>query len=107
MLEDFDVDTPDTSPFWRDLSDSERITSISLFITNNPIYSNIEVHRASDLGQVYVSFIEPVPVSSRGILLLDFESDLKKNLDKGIFIWLEPIGDKNSLRNLRGIKVIP
>jgi hypothetical protein len=24
----------------------------------------------------------------------------------GIIIWCEPIGDKNSLRNLRGIEII-
>jgi hypothetical protein len=43
--------------------------------------------------------------SERGTFLLDLESLLKSQIDNGINIWLEPIGDKNSLRNLRGIEV--
>ena len=38
--------------------------------------------------------------------LLDFEEWIKKMLDTGISIWHVPIGDKNSLRNLRGIEVV-
>jgi hypothetical protein len=57
-------------------------------------------------GQVYFSFKNPLSSSDRGILLLDLELFLKENIDSGIVIWCEPIGDKNSLRNLRGIEII-
>ena len=40
----------------------------------------------------------------RGIILLDLEEQLKKNIDQGLTVWLEPIGDKSKLRNLRGVK---
>ena len=36
-------------------------------------------------------------------MLLDLESLIKDNIDDGISIWLEPVGDKSKLRNLRGI----
>ena len=43
--------------------------------------------------------------SERGVLLLNIEDWIKNKLDNGITIWHESIGDKNSLRNLRGIEV--
>ena len=30
---------------------------------------------------------------------------LKNKIDRSINVWCEPIGDKNSLRNLRGIQI--
>ena len=41
--------------------------------------------------------------SSRGQLLLDLEDMLCQQIDPRIRIWHTPLGDKNSLRNLRGI----
>ena len=38
-------------------------------------------------------------------MLLELEEKLKKELDEGITIWLEPVGDKSKLRNLRGINI--
>ena len=46
-----------------------------------------------------------IKASERGILLLDLEQLLKNKIDQGITIWLEPVGDKSKLRNLRGIKI--
>ena len=52
-----------------------------------------------------MKFTEPHGPEIRGTKLLDLEELLKENVDLGITIWLEPLGDKNSLRNLRGIEV--
>jgi hypothetical protein len=30
---------------------------------------------------------------------------LKAHIDDALTVWLEPLGDRNSLRNLRGIEV--
>jgi hypothetical protein len=57
-------------------------------------------------GQIYFTFKKQISSSLRGIFLLDLELMLKENIDPGIIIWCEPIGDKNSLRNLRGIEII-
>jgi len=45
------------------------------------------------------------PSNTRGLLLLDLESKLKASIDKGLTIWLEPVGDKSKLRNLRGVTI--
>lgn len=47
----------------------------------------------------------PVPADKRGTLLLDLEASLKESIDPGLVVWLEPLGDRSSLRNLRGIEV--
>jgi hypothetical protein len=39
------------------------------------------------------------------MMLLDLENEIKKDIDHGITVWLEPVGDKSKLRNLRGIKI--
>ena len=39
--------------------------------------------------------------------LLNLEERLKNNIDKGLTVWFEPVGDKSKLRNLRGIKIKP
>ena len=38
---------------------------------------------------------------------LNLEERLKNNIDKGLTVWFEPVGDKSKLRNLRGIKIKP
>ena len=43
-------------------------------------------------------------MNKRGLFLLELEERLKSAIDKGITIWLEPVGDKSKLRQLRGIK---
>jgi hypothetical protein len=48
---------------------------------------------------------ETIPTNIRGLLLLDLEKKLKDNIDNGLTVWLEPVGDKSKLRNLRGIKI--
>ena len=30
-----------------------------------------------------------------------------ESIDNGITVWLEPVGDKSKLRNLRGIEIKP
>ena len=48
-----------------------------------------------------------VIISERGILLLEVEKILKEKIDEALMIWLEPVGDKSKLRNLRGIEIKP
>jgi hypothetical protein len=56
-------------------------------------------------GNLLVAFITTPPASVRGSLLLDLEIDIKANLDIGVVVWHESLGDKNSLRKFRGIEV--
>jgi len=69
-------------------------------------FVNINIVKVSDFGSVYVSFTDPVGPSKRGTLLLDLEELLKSEVDIGLNVWCQPIGDRNSLRNLRGIEIV-
>ena len=56
-------------------------------------------------GQVIVNLLESLSADKRGPLLLDLEELLKGSVDPGLVVWLESLGDRSSLRNLRGIEV--
>lgn len=101
------VDTPTPGEVWRQLSDKKRLELVnSTVLTRMPSLNNILVIDATKQdGQVIAEFLEPVPASRRGTLLLDLESMLKESIDPGLTVWLEPLGDRSSLRNLRGIEV--
>ena len=79
-----------------------------LIIDIPKIYKNIiEIIKTEideeGLHNVYVNFLEKVSPSKRGTILLNLEDEFCKVNNK-IRIWHIPLGDKNSLRNLRGIK---
>ena len=50
---------------------------------------------------------KPLPSNVRGLLLLELEEKLKEIIDAGLTVWLEPVGDRSKLRNLRGINFKP
>jgi len=52
-----------------------------------------------------VEFTEPVPASLRGTMLMDYEDYLRSTGIPDAIVWAVPLGDRNSLRNLRGIEV--
>lgn len=97
--------TPVTGKYWHNLSDTQRIDAIYELINKNDSFKNITISRALENGQVIVALSEDINVAVRGSLLLDFEEHIKINLDEGLNVWCEPIGDKSSLRNLRGIEI--
>ncbi len=66
---------------------------------------NLVIAAAKPDGQIIVSLVKPISASERGPLLLDLEAFLKLAIDPSLVVWLEPLGDRNSLRNLRGIEV--
>ena len=98
--------TPNPQEDWVKLSEQLRIAKIQDCLKNEAKFNNfIELVSAKQDGQIIVRFPAPVNVQERGGLLLDFEFFLKAAIDPALAVWLEPLGDKNSLRNLRGIKV--
>jgi hypothetical protein len=102
---DFNVDTPTPGKNWLDLNDSERILLINSSITQLNKSNKIKCTRALSSGEVYLSILESIPVTERLDFFLDLEFELKKIIDDALFLSCEPLGDKSSLRNLRGIQV--
>ncbi|OUU53446.1 MAG: hypothetical protein CBC25_00500 [Pelagibacteraceae bacterium TMED65] len=65
---------------------------------------SIQADKSNNTISLIVETLHKLSPSERGTLLLDLEDQLFKVNDK-IRVWHVPIGDKNSLRNLRGISV--
>ena len=97
--------TPVTDVKWQNKSDVERVKLIQNFLSQETEYREYEVINADKDGQIILKIEKSIPANSRGILLLELEEELKKKIDKGLTIWLEPVGDKSKLRNLRGITI--
>ena len=49
------------------------------------------------------SELRKLPFKQKRTVTLDLEEILKANIDKGLTVWFEPVGDKSKLRKLRGI----
>lgn len=101
-----DVLTPVPSVAWTALSDRLRINQVlkRLEASEAEFLSHVEVVAAKADGQVIVHMKQSLPASQRGPFLLDLEDHLRE-IDQALVVWLEPLGDRNSLRNLRGIEV--
>lgn len=99
-------ETDSASPEWRKLDQESRISKIEAVLENTEFKDSFAVTRATESGAVYVTMTQPLGPSVRGAKLLDLEEFLKEKIDRGLNIWCEPIGDRNSLRNLRGVQII-
>ena len=98
------AESPKATLKWKKKSEKERIKLINDKLITNPLYETFEVVKADENAQVILRIEKSIPASKRGVMLLELEEMLKNLIDKSITIWLEPIGDKSKLRNLRGIK---
>ena len=106
MFQNFaDVDTPLPGSSWVSMDDSSRLSAVIVQLQARTEFSGITPTRTFTTGQIHVALNEPVGSSLRGGLLLDLEEYLKASIDPALNIWCEPLGDKNSLRNLRGIEI--
>jgi hypothetical protein len=101
------ANTPSPNLEWRQLSDAERLTRVmdTLRTETTDLNGMVVIAAAKEDGQIIVNLVEPMPARKRGSLLLDLEAFLKEAIDPSLAVWLEPLGDRNSLRNLRGIEV--
>ena len=105
MKIDANAATPITQTTWKLMSDKERIKLLNKQMGKKQDYMNISINKTTESGQVLVQLDGKFSASERGVYLLDFERYLKDTVDQGINVWCETIGDKNSLRNLRGIQI--
>ena len=101
------VKTPTTSQHWNSLSEDDRKKLIYDVLNNDINYEEFEVYQTYDNGEIVFNDNKTIPSKKRGLLQQKHEEKLKQNVDKGLTVWLEPVGDKSKLRNLRGIKIKP
>tara|TARA_Y100000590_G_scaffold457581_1_gene610527 strand:- start:24456 stop:24779 length:324 start_codon:yes stop_codon:yes gene_type:complete len=98
------VNTPETSDDWKKKTIKNRLEIIYQELKKNNLYKDFKVIDVPDNGQIVLKIEKKIPANKRGLFLLELEERLKSAIDKGITIWLEPVGDKSKLRQLRGIK---
>jgi hypothetical protein len=100
------AETPAPSESWRALPSTVRLDRIRATLASEPRFSEyLEAVDARQDGEIILRFVVPVGAGQRGALLLDFEARIKHGIDRGLHVWLEPLGDRSSLRRLRGIQV--
>lgn len=99
--------TPLVSKNWTKLCAEERKLIIEAAIKSDrtDLLNDFKVLSCREDGQVIVGIQTQLGAAERGTKLLDFERLVKSKVDEGITVWAESLGDKNSLRNLRGIEV--
>jgi len=90
---------------WPEISLETRLLEIQTMLNSDPLYQKIQVTEANDEGHVTLRIEENIPANERGLFLITLEEKLKKLVDIGLTIWLEPVGDKSKLRNLRGVQI--
>ncbi len=99
--------TPIISKQWINKSESIRIESINILLKELKLDNDFIAINAKDNGFVIVRIKKKVmPASERGLALLELEEKLKSKIDNGITVWCESVGDRNTLRNLRGVKIL-
>lgn len=105
MINHANSPTPTVSDLWINLPEVEKLMKINDVIERKHLAADLFATRALKNGQVYLRFNQVLTARRRGEVLLGLELELKKSFDEGIVLWCEPIGDRNSLRKLRGIDV--
>jgi hypothetical protein len=100
------IDSPSTGEPWINMTREERVALIQSSIQLFSQDIDVVVREAYESGQVSIYINSPIEINDRGAYMLNLEEYLKSTIDVGINIWHEAIGDKSSLRNLRGIEVL-
>ncbi len=106
FISSVDTHSPTPTAAWLAKSREDRENEIRKLIAAKTEFSeHIDLSEVNNSGEVLLEMVTPMKASERGKILLDIEEYLKEAIDKGLTVWLKAIGDKNSLRRLRGIKI--
>lgn len=99
--------TPTPGALWLNHSEADRISLVSSALNQfEPDWTDtLDLVSARNDGFITFEFKKSIPVAIRGLYLLKLEAHLKSTVDPSITLWIAPVGDKSSLRNLRGIEV--
>jgi len=99
------ADTVKTGESWKRISEYDRKDLVRKQLQLYKGAESFKVIKADDNGQIIISIQRNIPANERGLYLLELEQTLKNNLDQGLHLWCEPVGDKSKLRKLRGVKI--
>ena len=106
MFRDFaEVECPSPGLAWIVSGDEKRMGLVLECIQKHAKFGGLEVLRTSVNGNVIVGLPSILGANQRGTVLLDLEEYLKNEIDHGIVVWCDSLGDRSTLRNLRGIQI--
>ena len=105
MFEDASTETIKPSNNWKNKTRDQRISIVSTQLKKFAGAEDFVVVEAEESGQIIIAIANGLPANKRGLYLLELEQYLKNNIDKGLHLWCEPVGDKSRLRNLRGVTI--
>lgn len=94
------ADVPRPQAAWVSALPEERLRLVQAVLDSSLIA--LEAHPD---GRVVVELQGALNAAGRGELLRKAELVLKALVDPGLMVWLQPRGDLNRLRQLRGVKV--
>lgn len=100
-----DIDTVQPSDTWKNISSVERLKLVSNQLQKFEGAESFKVVQADENGQIVIAIEKNIPANKRGLYLLKLEQTLKDNIDQGLHLWCEPVGDKSVLRKLRGVVI--
>tara|TARA_B100001142_G_scaffold250769_1_gene250948 strand:+ start:352 stop:678 length:327 start_codon:yes stop_codon:yes gene_type:complete len=107
MIDNYsNVDTHEVKETWFSLSFNQKKDAITDFLKKNSYDHILKFSNITTDGQVNFQLLLDIDVNTRCDTLLDIELHMKSELDIGLTLWLDPMGDKNTLRNLRGIEIV-
>tara|TARA_B110000503_G_C6840729_1_gene286742 strand:+ start:181 stop:534 length:354 start_codon:yes stop_codon:yes gene_type:complete len=101
-------ETPQATSEWKKMPQKERMSLLgSAFNAFDVRFkNNLDLIFANDNGEVTFRFKSEPAVADRGEILMSLECVLKEKVFDFIYVSIEPLGDKNSLRRLRGIDIV-
>ena len=99
-----DIESPKPSQKWINLTLDDKLETLCKAIKNEIFHNHINFLEADNEGNIIISLNSNITADKRGCFLLDLEKCLKEKIDESLSVWLTQLGDKNSLRNLRGIE---
>ena len=89
---------------WKRITDEEKKIIINNYLSQKKIYE-LQLQEFNDQAQIVFKIIKNIPSRMRGMVLLDIEEYLKKNIDEAITVWCSAQQDKSKLRKLRGVEL--
>ena len=90
---------------WKNSSKFERMEFVTEQFQCFEGAEDFKVVQADENGQIVIAIERSIPASERGVYLLALEQTLKDNIDQGLHLWCEHVGDKSVLRKLRGVVI--
>ena len=99
--------SPEPNESYLKMAEIERLELIELMLNkiDSKWSENFTLVSARENGFVVLEFKQSILVAERASYLLNIESQLCQMVDNSITLWIAPVGDKSSLRKLRGIEV--